>query len=27
VELIALTLLFFASCVWMVKGLTRLMGR
>jgi len=27
VELIALTLLFFFSCVWMVEGLDRLMGR
>jgi hypothetical protein len=26
VELIALTLIFFGSCVWMVKGLSRLMG-
>ena len=27
VELIALALLFVFSCVWMVEGLDRLMGR
>jgi hypothetical protein len=27
VELIVLTLIFFGSCVWMVTGLNRLMGR
>ncbi len=26
-ELIALTLIFFGSCVWMIKGLSRLMGQ
>jgi len=27
VELVALALVFLFSCVWMVKGLERLMGR
>jgi len=27
VELVALTFIFFGSCVWVIRGLSRLMGQ